>query len=356
MTNRKEKIRVLIADDSLTGRKLLAGILSSNPEFEISGTATNGKEAVELAKRLQPDIISMDINMPILDGIEATKLIMSENPIPVVIVSSIYNESNVIHAIEELEAGAVTVLPKPHGPGHSGFARESQKYINTMRLMSELKVVRRAYKRGYPEIKTELTSFNNSDNFFNHTDAELVVIGSSAGGPEALKQFLGELIPDFPLPIIIVQHLDPHFVNGFLAWMNSYSPIPAKIAENGEVLLSGNIYLPSADTHITVTPGKIEMIKHYTKERVIYKPSIDILFESVAKFYGKKAIGIIFSGMGNDGAKGLKQMKERGAYTFAQDKESSLIYGMPQEAFKCGATCRIMTPSQIASQLNLLFK
>lgn len=347
-----KRIRVLIADDSATGRRLLAGILATDPVFEIIALASNGKEAVNYAKGLKPDIISMDINMPLMDGIEATRIIMSESPAPVVIVSSIYNNSNVRQAIQELEAGAVTVMPKPHGPGHHLFEQTAAKYISTLKLMSEVKVVRRRFVKNHNGTDWQL--FDNSESIISK-ESKIVAIGSSAGGPEALKEFLTSISPDFPIPIVIVQHLDPHFSKGFVDWINTFSPIPAKIAENGEKLERGKLYLPPTNLHLTVREGRFWYYNGTADDISSYKPSIDILFESVSREYSKDSIGVILSGMGRDGAVGLKKMKEAGAYTFAQDKNTSLIYGMPGEAVKIEAVCKVLSPKQIATQLNYIF-
>jgi two-component system chemotaxis response regulator CheB len=349
-----KKIRVLIADDSITGRNLLAGIIGKEQGFEIVAIAANGKEAVEMAENLRPDVISMDINMPYINGIEATKIIMSTNPAPVVIVSSIYNEEDVKHAIEELEAGAVAVMPKPYGPGHIKHDSTALRYITTLRLMSELKVVKRNYIKYEIKEKPEQIKMPAINSPLLNKEAKVVVIGSSAGGPEALKDFLTTISSGFPIPIIIVQHLDPNFISGFLSWVNSFSNIPAKLAVHGEPLMPGNLYLPPSDTHIMVSEFRI-ILNDKIKGNYSYTPSIDVLFESVANTFRDKAIGIIFSGMGNDGAAGLKLMKDNGSFTYVQDRKSALIYGMPGEAVKQGAVCSLMSPIQIANQLNKFY-
>lgn len=347
-------VRVIIADDSSVGRRLLAAILSEDPGIEVVAMASDGKEAVELTIKHKPDVVSMDINMPVMNGIEATKRIMSEHPVPVIIVSSIYRDADVLTAIRELEAGAVMVLPKPHGPGHETFEASAIKYINSIKLMAEIKVVRRRngyssteqYTDNKESIYGEMCKFNNQ--------AQVLVIGSSAGGPEALKKFLSELSPKFPLPILIVQHINSNFVNGFVTWLNTFSNQVAGIAIEGEVPKGGRIYLPPADNHITINQGTISLAggKGYS---TLHKPSVDVLFESIARYYKEKSIGIILSGMGKDGAEGLNKMKKVGAFTFIQDSYSSLIYGMPGEALKLDAACAVLSPEEIAKTLNKVY-
>ena len=347
-----KKIRVLIADDSSVGRRLLASILSDDPSIEVVAMASDGKEAFEMTIKHKPDVVSMDINMPVMDGIEATKRIMSFNPVPVIIVSSIYRDADVMTAIKELEAGAVMVLPKPHGPGHETFEPSANKYLNAVKLMAEVKVVRRnnGYNHNPSHVKTAITQ----DVCRFCTDAKVVAIGSSAGGPEALKLFLSELSPSFPLPILLVQHIDSSFTHGFTAWLNSFSSLKAVISEEGEEPYKGNIYMPPPDRHMIIKNGRISIITE-SEISTLHKPSVDVLFYSVAKYYKEQSIGIILSGMGKDGADGLNKMKNAGAFTFIQDSTSALIYGMPGEAEKLGAACAILSPVDIAKKLNLIY-
>ncbi len=350
----RSPIRVLIADDSSVGRRLLAGILSEDPMIDVVATATDGKEAVEMAMKHKPDVVSMDINMPVMDGIEATKRIMSLCPAPVIIVSSIYRDNDVLTAIRELEAGAVMVLPKPHGPGHETFESSAVKYINSIKLMAEVKVVRRSNNgKAYNlDLKKSMTTVGETCKI--NVNARIVAIGASAGGPEALKTLLTEISPNFPLPILLIQHIDQNFIQGFTTWINTFSNIEAVIAINGEKPLSGKIYIPPPDSHMIIENGVISILNGNDIDS-LHKPSVDILFKSIAKYYGENSVGIILSGMGRDGASGLKFMKDTGAFTFIQDISSALIYGMPGEALKLGAACAVLNPDEIARKLNHIY-
>lgn len=353
-----KKIRVLIVDDSLIGRKLLGGILAGDSNFEVVAFAENGKLAYEKVLHYKPDVVSMDINMPVMDGIEATRHIMSHYPVPVVIVSSIYRDMEIEMAIQELEAGAVTILPKPYGPGHPDFFKYAQKYKNTLKLMSEIKVVRRNFTHTNSTTQTNALSEeidNTSPNLSSFDKkAKVLAIGASAGGPEGLRTILSKINPAFPLPILLVQHIDPNFADGFATWLNSFSTINVKIAVQGEKISPGNVYVPPGNKHMKVdNEGNILLTSEKTFS--LNRPSIDALFSSIADVYKKNVIAVLLSGMGKDGARELKRLRDAGAYTFAQDEESSLVYGMPGEAVKLGAVCRVLSPEGIVNQLNNLF-
>lgn len=351
-SNTQKKIRVLIVDDSLVGRKLLIGILAADPVFEVVDVAENGKLAYEKVLQHNPDVVSMDIEMPVMDGIDATKLIMSKHPVPVVIVSSIYRDTEIERAIKELEAGAVTILPKPYGPGHPDFSKNARKYISTLKLMSEIKVVRRNFiSKDNPHFETR--GINSDFSSFNKK-AKVLAIGASAGGPEGIRTILSKIDPAFPLPILLVQHIDPNFAEGFVLWLNTFSKINVKTAVHGEKVTAGNIYLPPGDKHMRINNNE-ELIISSEKGNSLNRPSIDILFSSLADVYKNNVIAILLSGMGKDGANELKRLRSAGAYTFVQDEDSCLVFGMPGEAVKLGAACSVLSPGEIVEQINNLF-
>ncbi len=344
-----KKIKVLIVEDSLVAQRLLTGLVMSDQRFELVAVAENGKQAIELAKKFNPDVISMDIMMPIMDGIETTRKIMQENPTPVLIVSSFYQSSEVEMAIRVLEAGAVSILSRPFGPGHPKFNQSSQKYLNTLQLMSEIKVVRRIKKLvAIPVSKPvtanqPLTIQNSIQNY------QVLAIGASAGGPPGLATILSGLPSDFPLPVFVVQHIDVHFAKGFADWLNTSSKLPVHIPVNGEEIMPGNVYLSPGGQHLAIKNNKIDLYNH--KEIRGLCPSVDVLFQSVAKQYGKNSIAVLLSGMGRDGATGLKNLYDLGAFTFAQSENSCLVFGMPGEAVKLGAVCKLLTPENIVSEI-----
>lgn len=345
-----KKIKVLIVEDSLVTRKLLEGLVHSDERFELIGIADNGKLACEFVKKLTPDVISMDIMMPVLDGLDATRQIMEENPAPIVIVSSFYQSSEVEMAIKVLEAGAVTILPRPYGPGHPKYLRAARQYLNTLKAMSEVKVVRRRIR----EKSGTIPDFNRVAPYLPvemvYQEYKVLAIGASAGGPEGLMEILSGLPSDFPLPVLIVQHIDGHFAEGFVSWLNTKAKLPVTIAVNGEKIQPGHVYLPPGDLHLIVNrSGQIITPKEPYSGSL--RPSVAMLFNSVANVYGKNTIAVLLSGMGKDGASELKQLFDLGAFTIAQEEASCLVYGMPGEAVKIGAACKILPPKHILSEI-----
>ncbi len=348
-----KKIHVLVVDDSSLIRSLLSTILRKDPQITIIGTANNGEEALKIVKRDRPDVVTMDIHMPGMDGFETTRQIMQLYPVPVVIVSGFYNTSEVATAFKAVEAGAVTILSRPPGPESPDFQESSRKFIQTIKLMAEIKVIRR-YSR--PVLKTAeispiLTRLPETSKFPELTGKQIMVIGASAGGPQALQVIIKGLPNDFPMPVIIVQHIDSGFAEGFAVWLKEVSGKRVILATNGTKPQAGNIYLPPGDFHIGLGPdGKI-MLKQETSERGI-RPSVSYLFRSVLRVYGNRVLAILLSGMGKDGAAEMKMLKDAGSITIAQDAGSSLVHGMPGEAIRIGGANLVLSPEQIIEYLQ----
>lgn len=346
-----KKIRVLIVEDTLVARNLLQALVLSDDQFELAGIAENGKEACELSEKLTPDVVSMDILMPIMDGVEATRNIMQNHPVPIIIVSSFYQSSEIEMAMRVLEAGAVAILPRPWGPGHPKYLQSSRKYLNMLRLMSDVKVVRRKKEVGSKTVQNSEKAVLLSSWQLPRQEFKALAIGASAGGPEALVTILSGLREGFPLPVFIVQHIDSHFADGFAAWLNTCSKMRVTIAVNGEEIVPGHVYLAPGDQHLTVNANGTLSIAREPSTRGL-RPSVDVLFKSIAQTYGKDSIAVILSGMGRDGVMELKHLYDLGAFTIAQEKMSCLVYGMPGEAVSKGAVCKILTPQDIVEVIN----
>jgi len=346
--NSVDKIRLLIVDDSKVIQEFLAHILSADPDIQVVGFAGNGAEAIELARVKKPDIITMDINMPDLDGFKTTRAIMASTPTPIVIVSGDSNASEQAKLFRSVEAGALAVLHRPPAPEHPDFRESCEELVQTIKLMSKVRVVKQF--PGYAERKTNpddtLTSLYSELN-----KVEVIAVGASTGGPAALKQILSGLPVDLPVPLLIVQHIAAGFLQGFTEWLTSISPIRIKIAEPDEKIESGVAYVAPDHYHMGITAGKKIVI---SREPSINgcRPSVSYLFRSVAQAVGKNGMGILLTGMGNDGADELKTMKETGAITIVQDEASSVVFGMPYEAIRLGAARLVLSPEEICRLLN----
>jgi len=353
--NKLKKIKVLIVDDSMVSQKLYKGLLSRDDRFELVGIASDGQEAIDLVVNLHPDVVSMDINMPLMDGIEATSKIMQLYPIPILIVSSLYQPGEMGMAMEVLEAGALNILQKPYGSGHPKFEYTARKYLNMLQTMSEIKVVKRRtiLANSTPAINKNFQK-NISKPCLQATEYKVIVIGASAGGPEAIKTILNGLNQNIPVPVLVVQHIDSHFAEGYCDWLRSTSNVPIHIAAADEVLIAGHAYFPPGDQHLILKSETLATISGDPPLKGL-RPSVGHLFNSAAKVFQEKVIAVILSGMGKDGADELKLLKNKGALTLVQDEESCLVFGMPGEAVKLEAACKILPPQAIVDLINQIF-
>lgn len=340
-------IKILIVDDSKVSQHQLKHIFESDGSISVVGIASDGEEGVRLAAELKPDVVSMDINMPIMNGLEATRKIMESDPIPIVIVSASYDPKNVEKSFLAIEAGAVAIVEKPYGPGNPDYEKIANNVLQTVKLMSEVKVVRR-----WPRSKTQP---KNSAPEIGLTGIKLVAIGASTGGPPVLQTILSGLDKGFPYPIVIVQHIAKGFLEGLVEWLKATTPLTVKIATDGEHLLPGSVYFGPDDYHMAVTSGGRVQLSKETPENSI-RPSISHLFRSAGSVYGANMAAVLLTGMGKDGAEELKELKDKGAVTIIQDRESSIVYGMPGEALKLGGAELILTPEKISAVLDTLAK
>ncbi len=342
--------KVLIVDDSATLRHLIRAILTTDPELNIIGEARNGKEAVQMVARLHPDVVTMDIQMPHMDGYEAIRRIMSENPVPIVVLTSTESDIRLGATYKGVESGALMVIGKPRG--FPGDDPEAVELINVVKAMADVKVIRRKWKveatpeppgKGHPMGKASLLL----------PRYRLVAVGTSTGGPPALRTVLGDLPDTFPVPVVVVQHISKGFTEGLARWLNETISVRVKLAEAGERLLAGTVYIAPDGVHLQVTgQGKAALLQESPMDG--HRPSVTALFNSVAKQYGRGAVGVLMTGMGRDGANGLYAMKQEGAYTIAQDEASSIVFGMPKEAINMGAAGEVLALQEIAQRIKEL--
>ncbi len=343
-------INVLVVEDSPVVREFLIHILSSDPDITVIATACDGEEALDLVRRHRPDVITMDIHMPKLNGLETTRLIMETNPTPIVIVSGSENTHEVVTTFDAMDAGALAVLRRPAGIGHIDHQAMARDMVQTIKLMSEVKVVRRwsHMRSAAPALRPA-----NMGLIRESAQVRVVAMGASPGGPSAIEAILTALSKNFPVPILIVQHMAAGFVRGFVQWLASSSSLPVHVATHGELPLPGHVYIAPDEYQMKVERGgRIALTKDELENGL--RPSVSYLFRAVAEVYGCDAVAGLLTGMGRDGANELRLLKELGAVTFAQDRDSSVVNGMPGEAIKLDAAMLVLPLEKIAAALTNL--
>lgn len=338
-------MRVLVAEDSETTRQLLVEILDADPELRVIGHARNGVEALEMTARLHPDVVTMDIRMPILDGFEATKQIMAEVPTPIVIVSASVNIRDVEISMHALRAGALAVMEKPVGPASPDFERQARELVATVKAMAAVKVVRRRIERG-PRAPAAGTAKKPVG-----ARRRVVAIAASTGGPAALQRLLLDLPRDFPLPVLVVQHMAGGFIPGFAAWLNRECGLRVKVAEDGETMVPGTVYVGAEGRHLGVG-ANLALRLSDDPEIEGFRPSATFLFESVGRAFGQGAIAVVLTGMGRDGMNGLRVIHDNGGVVLVQDESSSVVFGMPRAAVDAGFADLVVPLSGIGQRLT----
>lgn len=340
-------VKVLVVDDSPTARKLLVHIVNSANNMEVVGEASDGAQAVRLNKKLKPNIILMDITMPKMNGMEATEEIMADNPTPIVMISANLHGREAEIGFQAISLGALTVMPKPVGMGSPDFRDQANKLVSTLRNMSGVRVIHHRGSRRPKVAPVQPTRSVRQP--AKSVKPELIAIASSTGGPAALGTILRELPLDFEPPIVIVQHIAASFNESLMGWLAGITSLRVREPRAGELPQPGHIYLAPGGHHLIfnrdLTFGFSEM------PCTSHVPSGDELFNSVAETYRSQAVGVILTGMGADGARGMRRMHDAGAFTIAQDEESCAVYGMPKEAVAFGGVQEVLPLSNIANAL-----
>jgi two-component system chemotaxis response regulator CheB len=385
-------ITVLVVEDSLLHCDLLTHILNSDPEIQVVGSARNGVEALDAVRKYRPSVVTMDIVMPIMDGIEATRCIMETQPVPIVIVSALLSAQETEKTRQALAAGAVATIEKPPGPAHADHVRHAKQLVRLVKTMSEIKTVRRWSSKcgqsslpGAPttsvvdntpsDLPAERKAGQSASATFEAAtgqqvrelqqnapaqlrvgeprplDLKLIVMGASTGGPPVLRTILAQVAPHLSVPVLVVQHISPGFLDGLRHWLQETTGLPTLIATDGIKALPGHVYLAPDEQHMGITSGGRIVLSTASAESGLC-PSVAHLFDSVAQTCPRTTAGILLTGMGRDGAEQLKQMRDKGALTIAQDKDSSVVHGMPGEAIRIKGCDYALPPPAIAEMLK----
>jgi two-component system chemotaxis response regulator CheB len=336
-------ISALIAEDSPTIAALLTRMLESDPGIRVVGTASDGEQAVAMTRELRPNVVVMDVHMPLVNGFEATQRIMTEMPTPIVIVSSTINVHETAVSMKALELGALALLEKPIGLTHPEFEEVCRRFVATVRALSAVKVVRRW--------TTTSSGVRRQSSRPALPMAEIVAVAASTGGPAALYRLLSSVPVDFDAPILIVQHMAPGFIDGFAEWLNSGTRLSVCVARHDQPLESGRVYIAPDDRQLGLAEvSTIEVSSALPVEG--FRPSGTHLFRSVGMIYGHKALGIVLTGMGRDGVEGLRTLRASGGRVIAQDEATSIVFGMPGAAVAAGLANEVLPLDAIGPRLK----
>lgn len=340
-------LRVLVVEDSLTVRKHLCEILARDSGIEVVGEAADGRAGIELCQQLRPDVITLDMMLPVMSGLAATEFIMAYCPTPILVVSASINRGELFKTYEALSAGAVEVMDKARADNDD--AAWEREFIATVKLVARVKVVThvRGRQNGRSGLAQPLPLPGPRDN-----PARVLALGASTGGPGALVEVLRALPAGFPLPILIVLHIAEPFGTAFADWLDGQTPHRVRVAQHGAPLPASGVTMAAPGSHLTVAGRRLTLDRG--AERFSCRPSIDVLFESVAREYGSGALAVLLTGMGQDGARGLLAIRSAGGTTLAQDEASSVVYGMPREAAMLGAAQHILALSDIGPAIVAL--
>lgn len=345
-------VRVLVVDDSPFMRRAISRMITSEPGLEIVGQATNGAEAIARVAELRPDVVTMDIEMPVMDGLTALKRIMAESPVPVIMMSTL-TQAGSASTLQALEAGAFDFVPKPEASMLDVFAVQHE-------LTSKIKEASRPRRTGpLPPLPTPEAAPARMGTLGATQRIDVVAIGISTGGPPALQAVLPQLPADFPVPVLVVQHMPPGFTRSLAERLDKLSGIRVKEAEHGDRLEAATAYVAPAGWHLTVKSdarGTFIQLIDSSNTRTWHKPSVDVMMASVAMAFGSRALGLIMTGMGSDGTAGAGALKQKGASIWAQDEETCVVYGMPRAVFESGVVSKVLPLSRIAPELVRLFR
>ncbi len=360
-----KEIKVLVVDDSVFMRQAISRMLNADPEITVIDTAKNGKEAIEKIKSLSPDIVTMDVEMPIMTGLEALKIIMTEHPVPVIMLSSLTSEGAQL-TLDALSLGAADFIAKRTANLSTETYSIQQELIDKVKHVYSSPLLKRRHNRVMPPSIAPITKTPTPSipptvaTAIPHTTGrkrpaashfQLAIIGISTGGPLALQSVIPKLSKSLPVPVIIVQHMPPHFTKSLAERLDKSSAVHVKEAEDGELLHAGTVYIAQGGKHILVNKSRRIVISD-EQFPVLYKPCVDILSLSAAEVFGGKILSVIMTGMGRDGMESYKKISSLGGYVISQDEHSCVVYGMPKSVIEAGIADEIVSLNDIALTIN----
>lgn len=352
MTGPLAPIRVLVVDDSAVSRRVISTILASDSAIQVVGEARDGREAVQLVAALQPDIITMDVRMPVMDGLQATEEIMAYHPTPILVITSSLTRHDRNLTFQMLNAGALEVWEKPTDLTLAQGEANRMRLLERVKVLSRVKVLThlRGRRRKSPTTETNIPLLLASAS--PPSQRWLIVVGASTGGPRVLYKLLHSLPASIPASIIIVQHIAEGFVGTMVDWLDNHSPLTVELAQHRGNLKNGHVYV-APDTHHLRVDANWTVHLETEPDNLLY-PSVDVTMQSAAKVLPKQTIGVLLTGMGRDGAQGLLALRRSGARTIAQDRATSAIWGMPRAAEEAGAAMEFLAADLIAPRLVAL--
>jgi two-component system, chemotaxis family, protein-glutamate methylesterase/glutaminase len=340
MNSKPNKVRVMIIEDSISVREMLTSIIQNDPRLEVVAAVSTAEEGIQALPSKRPDVISLDIRLPGMNGFEATQEIMSHHPTPIVVIAENVKGDELNISMNALRAGALAVVEKPVGVTNQEYTNNAEKICSQLVAMSTIKVVRQRFngsKARDPDAKLRRTPF------------KILAVVASTGGPSALVQLFQSLPANFPLPILLVQHITAAFLQSFAEWLGKNCPFSVSVAFSGEVPRPGRIYVAPPDHHLELNGDHLVISRSAMVSA--QRPSGTVLLNSVAECYGNSAIGVILTGMGDDGAEGLLAMRNAGAYTIVEDESTAVINGMPAAAAKLGAVVETLPIHEVGFRI-----
>lgn len=350
-------IKVLLVEDSPVAVTILKRMINSADDMSLVGTARTGIEALELIPKVKPDVICTDLMMPKMNGLELTRAIMASTPKPILVISACVQDEDKNNVFQLLDAGAVDVFPKPRSGNIEDYEMITEKLLTRIRVLSGVKVFTKRSQNISPiltnngiPVKINRDTINTTASSTFVKGIKVVAIASSTGGPQAFQEVLSQFPANFPVPVLCVQHISTGFLEGFINWLKQYCHLSVVVAQTGDSPRKGYIYFPPERQHLQLdAQGRFYCVEGVAVDG--HCPSATVLFQNVARFYGSASIGVLMTGMGRDGALGLLTLKQKGAYTIVQNEATSIVFGMPQEAIRLGASKIVLPLPEIAPKI-----